>query len=142
MRAKTLPRKIYKKVNLWKRAFQNVSFEEVIKPIFRGFIEPLLKNQSLTPREMMRLWFDVDYREVYFGEVKREVSIPGHARDPDTHHPYIPEAKARTAFKGDQVVVRFDSLKPGIVEVEFDDTVFSMTAEQWFSVRGAIALVG
>jgi hypothetical protein len=135
-------RKPYRKSNLWKRAFQNVSLEDVIKPIYRHFIEPFMENQPIHPKDMLRIWFDTDNRDVYFAIVKKTIAIPGHIRDADTNQDYIPPAEKREAKKGDQVVVRFDKLRPAFVEIEFNGLVFLMGTEHYNRIAGSIALVG
>lgn len=135
-------RRAYKKRNLWKRAFQNVSLEEVIKPIYRNFIEPFLENQPLSPQEMIRLWFDTENRHVYYALIKKNVLIPGHVKHPDTNQNCIPPSDKRQAKRDDQIVVRFDDLKPNDVEVEFNGLTFHMKMNQWNFISGSISLVG
>ncbi len=132
----------YRKRHLWKRAFQNVSFEDVIKPIFRKFVEPFIHGQPLTPKDMLKIWFDEENREVFFAVAKKTVQIPGQVRHPDTHQQYVPPPAKREAIRGDRVVVRFDHLQPGLIEVEYNDLVFIMLAEQWNTISGSIAFVG
>lgn len=135
-------RKIYKRKNLWKRVFQNVSLEEVIKPIYRNFIEPFVQNQPMSPQDMIRIWFDTDNRDVFFAMVKKEILIPGFCRHPDNNQDFVPEVRRREARKNDHITVRFDNKRPAFVEVEFNELVFIMRADQYAAISGSIALVG
>lgn len=132
----------YNGVNLWKRNFQIVSLEEVIKPIYRKFLEPFMMNQPMSPHDVVRLWFDFDNREVLFAIAKKATMIPGRIRHPDNHQDFVPLAERREVKKGEQVVVRFDAKRPAFVELEYNETVFTMKVEEWNSISGSIALVG
>lgn len=138
---KRLVSRAYRKKNLWKRAFKNVNLEDVIKPIYRKFIEPFLEGQSLSPIEIVKLWFNTDTRDLYFAQAKKEIKLPGSIRNPDTNQEVVPSLEQRLMKKGDQMTVRFDRTRPKFVELEFNGNVFLLRLDEWNLIAGSIALV-
>lgn len=139
----------YNAERLWMTNFKRVSFDEVIKPLYRKFIEPCL--QSFTPTHMqttqhhgIRLWFDVDSRPIYCCKVKSAFKLPGQIKDPDTNKLENPLEQDRQMNGKDQLWARFNDFEPNRVEVEVDrhGLVFIMTKTEWNEIKRNLKHVG
>lgn len=145
--SKTTPRKKFNP-NTLAAQFNRVSFGEVIKPIFRKFIEPCIRQlnpvHGETRKDFLHLWFGVNERVIYCVKAKKGFKLPGQVRDPNTRFLINPSSEQRAQDKGSQFWVRFNREYPDLVEVQIDESevVFEMTLSQWEGIKGNLLHVG
>jgi hypothetical protein len=130
----------------WKRNFAEVSFEPVIKPLYRYFIEPCIKHFTLTEDQTrihaLRMWFGTAQVQITCYSVLRGFKMPGQIRDEDSN--MLKKPLYTKTVKGNQFWVRFDQKTPNRVEVEVDhlNQVFIMTMSEWNRIRENLEYVG
>lgn len=149
MKKKTKAIRRFNARNMWKANFRKVSFNTVIKPLFRKLIEPCLKHMILTEDQTrmhhgVRIWFGVSERPIGCYKVKKSFQMPGVTRDPDSLQLENVTEKEKTIRRGDQLWVRFHENRPDFVEVELDHSakVFELKLPDWNGIRTNLEYVG
>lgn len=142
-------RKKYNLAKRWQVNFRWVDYDDVIKPIYRMFIEPCLRAFYPEPEqsraEILHLLLGVGERSIYCVTVKEPFTLPGQVKDPDTNQLMNPRrAEDRHMKKGQQLWVRFNIKEPQRIEVEVDhlNEVFYLTPLQWTEIKRKLLHVG
>lgn len=112
---------------------------EAAEKIFRLFIEPIAR-QFIIPeghpddyKTRMEMFFDVKNRDIWVVKCRRPFNIVGPRwKDLSTPEaPLIAGDGERAVKKGDLMWVRYDALRPDIVEVEFKEQNFFVRKTDW-----------
>ena len=140
--------RFYNNKYLWKNNFIKVPYEAAIKPIFRLFIEPVMRaieapDDGMSQAQRLRIFFGTSDRHVGCFKVLTPFDLKGKVYDA-----YVGQfTNVRTPYfieEGFQFYVRFDDEKPGIVEAESDELneIFTLTEEEWNAIKGNLKYVG
>lgn len=112
---------------------------EAAEKIFKLFIEPIASQFILPPglddefRTRMDMFFDVKNRDVWVVKARRPFGIVG-PRWKDLSAPaalLLSGEGDRAVKKGDYLWVRYDALRPDIVEVEHKEQNFLVRKSDW-----------
>lgn len=121
-------------------------YGNTIKTIYHKFVRPFLSRLSsgedeTTLSDGIKRFFSADTRSVYFAKARDSFTIPG--KEWLHGHPMVLgySGSPRLVESGMGFVVRFDTFDLNLVEIEFEERVYSMDAGQWASIKERVEFI-
>lgn len=127
---------------------RRLPYGDAIKTVYHKFIHPFIKKIVMTEQEEKRAlfegihrFFNVDTRSIYFAKAKETFTIPG--KEWLNGHPKTLgySGAPRKVKRGLGMVIRFDDLDLDLVELEFDERIYSMDSDQWDTIKDLVEFI-